>query len=499
MDKINVGFVGLGRIADVHYPGYINNEYAKLYAICDTNEEYLMKRKEQWNIEKTYTNYKEMLEDKNLDAVEILTPQLYHEKMVIDSALAKKHIAVQKPMTVDLKSADRMIQATKEAGVIFKVTDNYAFYPPLIFAKELIESGKIGTPTNIRIKFTGGGSGGWDVPASAWKWRMKEKEEGRGLQTFDHGHHLWTTAWYLLGNIERVKGWIDTLDGLIDCPSVVIWKYKDKMTYGVCEFAQASDMHIPSKYYANDEWMEITGTEGIIFIHRCTGNIHDGPVISLFDGHNWKRYDDIVCDWGEGFKGSTQNFIDSIRGEAKPMLSGEQGREILRFALSIQKSSRCRREVYLDEMDAKNPKKYTKNRIKQDIEKKSKKSGLLDLLGFGKKSKKFAPHSEKLTEQLIENFNPELVKDWNCTVGLYLLSEGQSNEAKYTFKIENGKLNYEKGKLPENFDIVLEVPKGIWAMILLRKKRLETAFLQGKIKIKGKIEEALKLRSALGI
>jgi hypothetical protein len=76
---------------------------------------------------------------------------------------------------------------------------------------------------------------------------MAEKAAGRGLQTFDHGHHLWAAAWYLLGEIDRVTGWIDSADGLIDSPAAIIWKYKEGITYGMCEYAHASDMNIPSK------------------------------------------------------------------------------------------------------------------------------------------------------------------------------------------------------------------------------------------------------------
>lgn len=79
---------------------------------------------------------------------------------VVAAAQAGKHIALQKPMTVDLKSADRMLTATAQSGKIFKVTDNYAFYPPIRLAKKIIDNGEIGSPISIRIKFIGGGGGG---------------------------------------------------------------------------------------------------------------------------------------------------------------------------------------------------------------------------------------------------------------------------------------------------------------------------------------------------
>ena len=65
----------------------------------------------------------------------------------------------------------------------------------------------------MRIKFISGSSGGWDVPEEAWAWRMEENAEGRGMQTFDHGHHMWSIAWFFMREIERVCAWIDSYEG----------------------------------------------------------------------------------------------------------------------------------------------------------------------------------------------------------------------------------------------------------------------------------------------
>jgi predicted dehydrogenase/putative sterol carrier protein len=499
MKKLNVGFIGCGRISDLHYPGYKRSKSARIYAVCDSNEEVAKKRKKEWKAEKVFTDYREMIQDPKLDAVEILSPQLLHEPMVVEAAHAKKHIALQKPMTVSLKSADRMIKAVNKAGIIFKITDNYLFYPPIVLARKMIKNGEIGTPTNLRIKMISGGFGGWDIPPSAWEWRMAEKAAGRGLQIFDHGHHLWATAWYLLGDIDRVTGWIDSIDGLIDSPAAIIWKYKKDIAYGMCEYAHASDLNIPSKYYANDEWFEITGSKGIIIIHRCTGNIVNGPGVSVFNGKKWKRYSDVKTDWVEGFIGSTHNFINSVKGTSDPLLSGSQGREILKLALAISKSSRVRREVYLEEMDSSFPGLYTKKRIRQEKKKASPTKGFLDWIGLGAKDAAYAIQACSLTENLVDNFNPKAVQGWEAEIGVHLLAEGSAAETQYSLLIKKGKAVIEEGKLPQNPALVLKAPAGTWAAILLGKKRIETAFLQGKLKLEGKAEHGLKLRDAFGI
>jgi predicted dehydrogenase len=365
--KIKVGFIGCGRISDLHALGYRHHPEAEIVAVNDLSVTVAEEKAHMWGARKIYDDYRKMLDDPEVDAVEILTPQKLHEQMVIEAASAGKHILIQKPMTIDLASADRMIQAAKKGGKIYKVIENYIFYPPIVFAKKLLDAGEIGTPISMRIKFISGSSGGWDVPEETWAWRMEENAEGRGMQTFDHGHHMWSIAWFFMGEIERVCAWIDSYNNIIDCPATIMWKYKGGIQYGMCDYTHAYDMHVPSDYYAGDEWFELTGSKGMILIHRCTGKINPGPAVSMFNGHEWKHYDHLDSDWAAGFVGSTQNFIAAIKREEPPVLSGEQARKILAMALAIQKSAQERREVYVDELDSSEGAAYSQKQIAEDI------------------------------------------------------------------------------------------------------------------------------------
>lgn len=376
MNKINVGLIGLGRISDLHALGYEDNAEARIYGVCTRREDMGRQKQREWGAERYYKDYRDMLADPAIDAVEILTPQKLHEPMVIDAVAAGKHIMVQKPMTIDLSSADRMLKAVAKSGRVYKVIENYIYYPPLQRAKEMIDSGVIGEPINLRIKFISGSSGGWEIDPKTWEWRLQENVEGRGMQTFDHGHHMWCVAWYLLGEIDRVSAWIDSADGIVDCPANIIWKYKDGVRYGSCDYTHCWDMHMPSDYYANDEWFEITGSRGIILVNRATGLLRKGPVLSHFDGSRWNHYDDIESDWASGFVNATQNFIAAIKGREAPLLTGEQARGILKIALAIIKSSKERREVFIDEMGRPDAEEYACTRRKREIQEASGRRGL---------------------------------------------------------------------------------------------------------------------------
>ncbi len=347
---IRVGFIGCGRISDLHYAAYAECPEARVTAVCDANPETVATRQQDWNVSKAYADYRELLADPDVDAVEIITPQPLHESMVIEAARAGKHIAVQKPMTISMESADRMLAAVREVKTVFKVTDNYVFYPPIAYARRLMDDGVIGEPIMLRMKFLGGlWQGGWEVPLETWGWRMEEAAAGRYLQTFDHGHHMWATAWYLMGEVEKVFAWIDKINDFIDCPAVLMWKYRADKRYGVCDYTQALELPIPSKYYSCDEWFEITGSKGMILVRRCTGNLLEGPAVSTFTEKGWQHHE-VESDWASGFKYAQRNFVAAIQGREKPLLAGNEAREILRFAFALRKSSDEHREVCLDEI-----------------------------------------------------------------------------------------------------------------------------------------------------
>jgi predicted dehydrogenase/putative sterol carrier protein len=495
MDRINVGFIGCGRISDLHFAGYKKNREARLYAVCDSDPAILQARKNEWGAIKAYADYRDLLADPDIDAVEILTPTDIHETMTVDALKSGRHVALQKAMTTTLASADRIVKAAGESGRVFKVSDNYVFYPPVLLAKKMIDAGEIGEPTNLRIKFVMG-QGGWPVPPASWAWRVKERAGGRPFNTFDHGHHLWAVAYLLQGDMDRVCAWIDTLDGMVDAPAVITWKARQGVRYGTCDYANAREMNIPSKYYANDEWFEITGTRGIILVHRCTGDILRGPAVSLFKGRTWKHYSNVKSDWIEGFIGSTHNFIGAIRGRETPLLDARLGREVLKFDLAIQRSNALRREVYLEEMESSFPGLYAWKRRRAD-----RKSNPFRVAGkgislFSSDNSRYAAEAGQLTEKLMERFDPLKAKGWSSRIGLRLTAEGAAAEETYALIVNNGAAELRKGSLPEDPAITLTIPAGTWAAILLGKKRLEMALIQGKIKIEGRAEEGLRLREA---
>ncbi|MBM4373132.1 MAG: Gfo/Idh/MocA family oxidoreductase, partial [Deltaproteobacteria bacterium] len=415
----------------------------------------------------------------------------------IAALAAGKHVAIQKPLTVDLASADRILAAAHRGGVVFKVTENYVFYPPIVRARELIRDGAIGDPVSMRIQFVSGTEGGWEVPASAWAWRMQEARAGRGPSTFDHGHHLWSTAWYLLGEPERVTGWVDSLDGLVDCPAQFLWKVEGARRYGVIQFHHGERLRVPSRYYSNDEWIDVFGSRGILSIRRCTGNVQDGPALVLYDGHRHVPVD-VESDWGLGFLGATRDFIAAIRDGTEPCLTGEQARTVLRFSLAAGRAARLRREVFVDELDRGMPGLYSWRRRRRERREAAGGEGLLARLLPGQGTAQYAGQAVELTRALVAGFRPTVPPVPDTTLGLILRGDGLA-EVRLGLLIRDNAASLVEGAVPEGAGLTVTMAPGLWAAILMKKKRIEMAVLQGRISFTGRVEEALRLRDGFGL
>ena len=385
MSKPKFVIVGCGRIATLHAAGYQDNPDAELWGVCDKNMDAAKKFAQEHGVPKIYESYDAVLADPEVAAVELLLPHHLHCEYAVKACRAGKHVSVQKPMALNLAQCDEMIAAAKENNVLLKVFENFIFYPPYRLAKELLDAGEIGAPQGIRLKMNNAGLAsnnvpfidkkvkrgdvpageevtktGWEIDPKSWLWRFNNTLSGGGPTVFDDGYHKFSLILYLLGDVEKVFAWIDStqiIPGVYnDSPAAIMWKHRDKKLYGVWDIMSSDEMFVRSKYYTCDERVEITGSRGVLWVTRCTGTLlpEVAPVVLYRDG-KLTEYWDVKHDWADAFEASTLDFIDAVKNKRAPVLSGEQGREVLKFALAAVDSSARKREIYLDSYEDKPP------------------------------------------------------------------------------------------------------------------------------------------------
>ncbi|MCP4382300.1 MAG: Gfo/Idh/MocA family oxidoreductase [Hyphomicrobiales bacterium] len=359
LDQVRVGFIGAGRISDLHAIEYQSNPDAAVVAIADIEPEVASERARAWGFPdaRIYTDYRALLDDPDVNTVEILLPHHLHCDAALAAMDSGKHVSLQKPMTTTIADADRLVDRATAAAGRFRVFENFIFYPPIVKAKELIDSGAIGEPISIRIKSNPGRSNtAWKVPAGADAWRQDRQTNGGGPLAFDDGHHKFALGWHFMGQADEVHAWIGETPrregGLIDAPAIISWKFPGNR-FGHLELAYSPDMEIVTVHYPQDDRLEITGTAGVIAVNRGHGRIVEGPPLVLYAEGKTEGFSfpDADLGWEASFIHSTRHFIDALRGGDAPRLNGEDGRAILKFTLAAQRSAEVGRAVRIEELD----------------------------------------------------------------------------------------------------------------------------------------------------
>jgi predicted dehydrogenase len=348
MDRVRLAIVGCGNICQLNAPGYLEHERCDVVALCDTDRARAERRAREWGlIPRIYTDYGKLLEDDGVDALELLTPTYLHAEQIVAALAAGKHVSCQKPISISVAEADRVAEAVSKARTTFRVTENFLYYPPIVKAKELLDAGAIGEPSLVRIHTTRvrdivGGAMELDPDALVWR-----RDPGRnpGGALYDDGVHKYATAMYWIGDIGEVSAIVSyQKDFLQEVPSVAHWRFKDRDCLGIIDYTYAPDMPIRSRYYKADEFFEIHGTRGILWVTRCTGEMLDLPPVMLIKGTETQSFQ-VPMDWRAGFDGAARDFVDGLLEGRQPAQDVQTAKKVLQVPLAIYEASRLRRPV----------------------------------------------------------------------------------------------------------------------------------------------------------
>ena len=165
-DKVNLGFIGSGIRGKQLIDEFMAVPAARGVAVADLYDGCLERAKEQLGDKITTTkDYRRLLENKDVDAVVIATPDHLHERITLDALSAGKHVYVEKPMTWSIGEGPRMIAAAKASGKVLQVGSQAKTSALTAKAKELIASGALGKVNMIRMgNHRNNAEGAWVYP-----------------------------------------------------------------------------------------------------------------------------------------------------------------------------------------------------------------------------------------------------------------------------------------------------------------------------------------------
>jgi predicted dehydrogenase len=338
MDTVRFGIIGLHN----HYHAYPMADYlkrgiahAKLVAVSDERENYAESFASRYGIDGSYTDYRRLLDLKDVDAVIVTSYTTAHAEHVRACAEAGKHILLDKPIAASMEDAWGIVADVEKNKVKLMMAYLLRFIPAYRKAKELISEGVIGTPVSavysIRVPL------GFikDSPdAKAPGWYADPSRGGRG-GFMDHGVHFTDFfRWMFESEAKNVFGRIANLtykDVPVEDYGIAVMTLESGAICTVESTWHAADWYFPDK-------CTITGTEGEIEFHyqkspqlEVAGN--RAPYIGRlhFDWKGEDRYE--VC-----YRAIVEDFADCIINDRAPVPDAVDGAKALEMILGAYQS-----------------------------------------------------------------------------------------------------------------------------------------------------------------
>jgi predicted dehydrogenase len=214
---LNVGVIGYGFMGRAHSNAYrrVGNFFDLPYnvvlkAACARDGAKVKAFADKWGYESTETDWRKLVERKDIDVIDICTPNNTHLEIALAAAANGKMILCEKPLAMNAAEGQRMIEAVEKARVSNMVWYNYRRVPAVTFAKQLIDEGKLGKIFHYRAKFLQDWTISADLPQGGTAlWRLDVAAAGSGV-TGDLLAHCIDTALWLNGNISTVNAMTET-------------------------------------------------------------------------------------------------------------------------------------------------------------------------------------------------------------------------------------------------------------------------------------------------
>ncbi|HEY8512370.1 MAG TPA: Gfo/Idh/MocA family oxidoreductase [Cyclobacteriaceae bacterium] len=326
MSKTKVLILGSGFITDIHLESYQRFvPDAEVVAVYSRRPERAKEFAEKHGIPQHFSDLDSAISESGCDVVDICLPNYLHCEATLKAAKAGKHVIIEKPLAITLEEADAMIAACRDAGVKLMYAEELCFAPKYERVRTMVKEGAVG---DIYMLKQGEKHSG---PHSDWFYDINLA--GGGV-LMDMGCHAFGWFSWMLGSAKpksvfasmatvfhkgRTKG---------EDNSIVIVEYDNGVTC-VAENSWA-------KHGGMDDRSEVYGTGGVIYADLFMGNAalaysRDGYGYAMEKADTTKGWSFPIFEeaFNQGYPHELQHFIECVRDDKQPLVTGELGRDVL--------------------------------------------------------------------------------------------------------------------------------------------------------------------------
>jgi predicted dehydrogenase len=340
---VRVGIIGSQFISSIHAESFQRYPHCEIIAAASPTRAHVTAFAKQFSIPNVFTDYRKMLAMDELDLVVVGVPNDLHCQITVEAAAAGKHVVVEKPLCLNLAEADRMIGACKQARVKLMYAEELCFTPKYVRMKQLLDSGALGRPTLVKQ------SEKHDGPHAPHFWDVNRS--GGGVM-MDMGCHAIEFFRWMLGR-PKIKSVYAQMSTQVHTAKT---KGEDNAIFlvefenGAIGLAEESW----TKPGGMDDRAEVHGSKGVAYADLLHGNAIQAYSTAGYEyavekagstkGWSFPIYEET---WNYGFHGEMAHFVDCVRFDRKPEVTGADGRVVLEVIFAAYESARTGKKVNL--------------------------------------------------------------------------------------------------------------------------------------------------------
>ncbi|WP_042458905.1 Gfo/Idh/MocA family protein [Neobacillus dielmonensis] len=350
MRKLKIGVIGGGSISDLHLDSYSINEQAEIIAICDLNSERSKQKAERYGAQYTYSSYKELLANPEVEAVSICTWNHTHAEISMAALQAGKHVLVEKPLCTTVKDALQVEQIVKETGKLLQVGFVRRYGSNTNILKQFIDHDELGEIYYAKASCLRrlGNPGGW----------FSDKERSGGGPLIDLGVHVIDLCWYLMGRpkVKSVSGnTYNKLGNRANVQNLSYYKAADfdasnntveDLAIALIRFENGASLMVDVSFTLHAKQDEMS-----VKLYGDKGGAEIEPELLIVS----EKYDTVVnltpqvdmltFDFVKGFQAEIDHFVDCCLTGKETISPVEDGVEIMKILCGIYESSQKGMEI----------------------------------------------------------------------------------------------------------------------------------------------------------
>ena len=322
---IRVGVIGLG-FGKQHLQEYHRLPDVEVAAVCDLNEDVLTDPLVTECGDRTYRDAEAMFSREQLDAVSICTPPSTHKPLTVLAAQRSVHVLCEKPMAASLEDCDAMIQVCQEHGVKLMIGFKKRFAPAYVELERLIRS-EFGPPFSIFYRYVCYGG-----VEKEWFWRD-------GGPIVENTAHAADILRFLAGDVQRVYAEGDNF----------LAEGRDEIDTAVftLRFENGCVSAVRAGCWAKGP---LKREHLVAYFKKATVEI-EGPFDSPCHLRVWRdgcsALEELHFENAGGIPGEIEHFVECVRDNKQPLVTGEDGRDALAICLAVKESVLTNRPVML--------------------------------------------------------------------------------------------------------------------------------------------------------